>query len=101
MVVLFLSNHVFLLSGPRPTISSPSPEVEERERAPQPPEEFVCPVFSRDARSGRNWRAFPDPSSCRYDAHLDPDLDVSGDNIYPSGITTSAWSSRRGTSVTR
>ena len=67
-------NIIKAILGPRPTISSPSPEVEERER----PEEFVCPVFSRDARSGRNWRAFPDPSSCRYNA----DLDVDGDNIY-------------------
>ena len=40
----------------------------------------MCPVFSRDARSARNWRAFADPSSCRYDA----DLDLGGDNIYPS-----------------
>lgn len=54
------------IAGPRPTISIPSPEVEDRERGARPPEEFLCPVFSRDSKSARNWRAFPDPSSCRH-----------------------------------
>jgi len=61
------------IAGPRPTIiSNTVPDVEADEAvAPETSSEFQCPsdiliISSKKAARGRNWKAFPDPFSCRH-----------------------------------
>jgi len=61
------------IAGPRPTIiSNTIPDVESDEAFESDvSSDFHCPsdilfISSKKASRGRNWKAFPDPSSCRH-----------------------------------